>query len=45
MSKDTTVINMTVEAREKLKKIGNKGETYAQVVERLIKEAGYKEVE
>lgn len=39
MKKQTT-IRLTVETREKLKRLGRKGETYEQIVSRILEEIG-----
>lgn len=38
-----TNIRVTKEVRDELKKIGNKGETYNNVIENLLKELEYKQ--
>jgi len=40
MSKETTTIALTIEVVERLKSLGKKGETYDQIVRRLIGEKG-----
>lgn len=37
MVKDVTTIRISTELRDKLKKLGIKGETYEEIIERLLK--------
>jgi transcriptional regulator len=37
MSKSTTTIKISTELRDKLKELGKKGETYEEVIERVLK--------
>jgi predicted transcriptional regulator len=36
MSKDVTTVRISTELRDKLKKLGTKGETYEDVIQRLL---------
>ena len=36
MVEDVTTIRVTTDLREKLKKLGKKGDTYQEIIERLI---------
>jgi SOS response regulatory protein OraA/RecX len=37
MAKDVTTVRTSTELRDKLKKLGVKGETYEDVIQRLVK--------
>jgi hypothetical protein len=37
MAKDVTTIRISTDLREKLKKLGIKGETYEEIIERVLK--------
>lgn len=37
MGKDTTTIQISKAVRDKLKELGKKGETYDEIIERLLK--------
>jgi len=37
----TTTIQLDTKIRDKLKRLGRKGETYNEIIERLIKESQY----
>jgi len=39
MSRGTTTIKISTELRDKLKELGKKGETYEEVIERVLKMA------
>ena len=39
MAKDVTTIRISTDLREKLKELGKKGETYDEIIERLLKVA------
>lgn len=36
MAKDVTTIRISTDLRDKLKKLGTKGETYEEIIERLL---------
>jgi len=40
MAKDVTTIRVSTDLRDKLKELGKKGETYDEIIERLLKIAG-----
>jgi predicted transcriptional regulator len=37
MAKDVTTIRVSTDLRDKLKELGKKGETYDEIIERLLK--------
>jgi hypothetical protein len=37
MTKDVTTVRISTELRDKLKRLGVKGETYEDIIERLVK--------
>jgi len=37
MAKDLTTIRVSTDLRDKLKELGKKGETYDEIIERLLK--------
>ena len=37
MAKDATTIRISTDLRDRLKKLGTKGETYDEIIERLLK--------
>ena len=37
MAKDVTTVRISTELRDKLKKLGSKGETYEEIIERILK--------
>jgi len=39
MAKDVTTVRISTELRDRLKKLGVKGETYEDVIQRLVKVA------
>lgn len=39
MPKSLTTIRVSTELREKLKKLGTKGDTYEQIIERILEKA------
>jgi transcriptional regulator len=39
MAKDVTTVRISTELRNKLKKLGSKGETYEEIIERILKVA------
>jgi SOS response regulatory protein OraA/RecX len=39
MTKDVTTVRISTELRDRLKKLGVKGETYEDVIQRLVKVA------
>jgi predicted DNA-binding protein len=39
MAKDATTIRISTNLRERLKKLGRKGETYEDIIERLLEKA------
>jgi len=43
MAEDTTTIMISKVARDKIKELGNKGETYTDIINRLYKELKIKE--
>ena len=40
MAKEITTIQISKETRDKLKELGKKGETYDEIIKRLLKLAG-----
>jgi predicted CopG family antitoxin len=39
MAKDATTIRISTDLRDRLKKLGRKGETYEDIIERLLEKA------
>jgi len=39
MARDVTTIRISTDLRERLKELGMKGETYEEIIERLLKKA------
>jgi hypothetical protein len=37
MAKNVTTVRISIELRDKLKKLGSKGETYEEIIERILK--------
>ena len=45
MAKDVTTVRISTELRDKLKKLGVKGETYEDIIQRLVESSGEKHKE